>query len=59
MGDDDLWRGAAAFAANLHAAEAFVAGLRLVSAGEALITRLALPKELAVSRRETLMPSRT
>ena len=48
VGDDDLWRAAAALAADLHATAAFVAGLRLVPAGQALITRLALPHARSV-----------
>jgi hypothetical protein len=43
VGNDELWRGAAALAAQLQATAAFVAGLRLVPAGAELVTRLALP----------------
>jgi Uncharacterised nucleotidyltransferase len=41
-GDDDLWHVAAGVAAALRATETFVAGLRLVPAGERLVTRLGL-----------------
>jgi hypothetical protein len=41
--DDDLWRAAADIAAELDAAAAFLAGLRLVPAGRELVARLRLP----------------
>jgi len=43
VGDDDLWRRAAAVAEELQATPAFVAGLRLTRAGTLIVTRLALP----------------
>jgi Uncharacterised nucleotidyltransferase len=42
-GDDDLWCKAAAVAEQLQATAAFVAGLRLTSAGARLVARLGLP----------------
>jgi hypothetical protein len=41
--DDDLWLKAAALADKLQATAAFLAGLRLLPAGKALLARLALP----------------
>jgi Uncharacterised nucleotidyltransferase len=48
VGDDGLWLAAAALAARLEAAAAFLAGLRLTPAGARLVTRLALPDERSV-----------
>jgi hypothetical protein len=43
IGDDDLWRRAAALAADVDATAALVTGLRLVPAGDRLVSRLGLP----------------
>jgi hypothetical protein len=46
--DDDLWRKAAALAADLDATEAFATGLRLTPDGAQLATRLQLPPRRSV-----------
>ena len=47
----DTWRAAAALADELGATEAFAVGLRLVPAGAALASRLALPDRVSARRR--------
>jgi hypothetical protein len=48
VSSDELWRAAAAVAAELQATAAFIAGLRLAPAGRQLTARLALPEARSV-----------
>jgi hypothetical protein len=48
VADDELWRDAAALAAELDAIDAFTTGLRLTEAGARLATRLQFPQARSV-----------